>query len=409
MRRVLTALLAVAVIAAPALASNDAYFPEQWGFQRIGAEFAWSQTRGAGAVIAVIDTGVDLNHPDLRTPSRFVSGRNFVDDNGDPSDVHGHGTLVTGAAAALSNNGIGVASVAPEVQIMPLRIFEDDGTATAEDAVEAIDYAVDNAARPLVLNLSFAFEPGEGGNGPPVNLPVDLLRDPEVDQAIERAAQSGAAVVIAAGNEDQPQTAYDADVEGVVVVGSTDRRDRRASFSNYGPGLDLVAPGVDIHSTYWQSRYATASGTSMSVPLVAGTAALLMSQGRTNVQALNRITATAEDLGAPGRDNQFGHGLLDVARALGVSRRTAPPPPPQTQQPTQAPIQPSAEEPSPLPIPSPTNAPPELTLEEEEPSPSPAPQAAPPTEDGNGALPYTALGLLILAAAGHAARRLYLI
>lgn len=364
----LAALAILAGWASPAHAfTNDTYFRReckgtsgcsfQWGLDRVGAEYAWSVSEGQGTLIGVIDSGVDLDHADLQ--DQLVQGADFVGNgtgptDNDPNDEHGHGTFVAGIAAASTGNGIGIASVAPKARILPVRVFGADATATAEDVIQGINYAVDRADdlnMSLVLNLSFEAAEDENNNKDPLG---SLLNDPGVDGAIKNAAEQGAAVVIASGNESRATTTYNApDDKGILVAGASDTNDSRLSLSNYGAGLDLLAPGIDITTTGWNpeqgSGYAITGGTSMAVPFVAGAAALLMANGMSNVQAANRILETARDLGDPGRDDQTGHGLLDVAAAFGVQRPGNARPP--TKPPSTKPSPPPS--PSPLVLPSP--------------------------------------------------------
>lgn len=364
-KRATTFLAALSLVSAWATQahafSNDTYFRReckgtqgcsfQWGLERVGAEYAWPVSEGQGTLIGVIDSGVDLDHPDLR--DQVIQGADFVGNGAaptdtDPNDENGHGTFVAGIAAASTGNSIGVASVAPKARILPVRVFRADGTASSDDVIQGINYAVKRANdlnMSLILNLSFEAADDEGGNDPLGS----LLKDPGVSGAIDNAAEQGAAVVIAAGNESRAVTSYDApDGKGILVVGASDTNDNRLSISNHGPGLDLLAPGIEITTTGWSteqgSGYAVTGGTSMSVPFVAGATSLLMSKGMSNVQAANRILETARDLGDPGRDDQTGHGLLDVAAALGVER----PGPPRPS------VKPASPRPSPSPSPSPS-------------------------------------------------------
>ena len=403
---------ALLVPSAVSAASNDPRFPQQWGLHRVGAEFAWTSATGGGVLIAVIDTGVDLSHEDLK--SQLVPGADFVAGDGDPSDEHGHGTLVAGVAAAATNNSKGIASVAPAAQILPVRAINQDGVGEPEDVRQAIDYSVGRAkelGRKLIINLSLDGLNDQGSHPAPVPLP---LADPRVDSAIKSAADAGAAVIIAAGNTGQASTSYDADRPGILVVGASDRNDGRWQFSSYGPGLDLLAPGVDVISTWWSREhgpnvYGSASGTSISVPFVSGTASLLMSKGMSSTQAADRILKTARDLGTPGRDNEHGWGLLDTAAALGVPRiepttqapsgsaRSSGGSRPRTQATAPAPApEAPVESPSPLPVPENSNPPPELAVEV---------VVSPPEGEAAPAINYGSVFLLLLAAAGHILRR----
>lgn len=309
----------------------DPYLSVQWGLRAIHAEAAWRASKGSGAIVAVIDTGVDGAHPDLK--GRVLAGKDLVDDDDDASDENGHGTLIAGIIAARSLNGIGVASVAPSARILPVRVLDANGTGSSADVVDGIGWALDHGAD--VINLSLAQDPGGLLGG-------DLLRDPSVDRAIRQAAGRGATVVVASGNDHdggRSETAYDATTPGVIVVGASTKGGSRAAYSNFGSGLDIVAPGGGsatdpssetgcndhnaIVSTWWDPAtkdhgYGAGCGTSMAVAFASGVAAQLHSRGSTNAEAVRRLISTAVDLGAKGWDDRTGAGRIDAARALGV-------------------------------------------------------------------------------------------
>jgi serine protease len=310
-------------------AVDDPYFQLQWGLVRIGGPTAWNVSRGTGQIVAVVDTGVDLTHPDLQ--GQLVAGYDFVDNDPQPLDQNGHGTLIAGIIAAVTGNGVGIASVAPRAKIIPIRVLGPDGSGSSTAVSEGIAWAVQHGA--TVVNLSLAQE-GGADSGP-------LLRSPAVDSAIKAAAAAGVVVVVAAGNTSSGgsnQTAYDATVPGVIVVGASARNDRPAAYSNHGSGLDLLAPGggsstdpsangctqdQSIVSTWWnpatkRSSYGGGCGSSMSVAFVSGVAALLRARGYDNAAAVRRIEQTADDIGAKGRDDLTGYGILNGARALGA-------------------------------------------------------------------------------------------
>lgn len=326
--RKLVALLGAWVLVAigPAEArTNDTLYDQLWGLRRIGAQAAWEFTQGEGVLIAVIDTGVDLEHPDLK--DQLVPGISVVGE-GRPDDGHGHGTLIAGIAAAAADNNEGVAGVAPGAKILPVRVFDSAGSATSSRVARAIRFAVDTASRrraKLVLNLSFVgpSQPQAGSADRPESA---IFGDEAVKQAIADAAATGAVVVTAAGNEGLDRTSFDPpDHQGIIVVGASDREDRCAGFTNYGEGLDILAPGIGILSTYWNegeegAGYAYADGTSMAVPFVAGAAALLMSHGLNNVETVNRIIETARGPGVSCRGEPTTYRILDVAAAFGVER-----------------------------------------------------------------------------------------
>ncbi|HJT37958.1 MAG TPA: S8 family serine peptidase [Actinomycetota bacterium] len=322
-------LLLLAVPAIASAAVNDPYYSLQWGLVRIGAPAAWTVSEGAGQIVAVIDTGVDPTHPDLQ--GQLVPGYDFVDNDTHPVDQNGHGTLIAGIIAAVTNNGVGVASVAPKAKIMPVRVLGADGSGSSTAVAEGIAWAVQHGA--TIINLSLAQE--TGANNTP------LLRSPAVDTAIKAAANAGDVVVVAAGNSNtggSSETAYDATTPGVIVVGSSARNNQPAAYSDHGSGLDLLAPGggsstdptangctqdQSIVSTWWnpstkRSSYGGGCGTSMSVAFVSGVAALLRARGYNNAAAVDRIEQTADDIGAKGRDDLSGYGILNAARALGV-------------------------------------------------------------------------------------------
>jgi len=327
----LAAGLVLAPLSARA-APNDPAWLYQWGMVQVRAEQAWKVSRGGGAVVAVIDTGVDSTHPDLQR--QVLAGKDFVDDDGTTQDANGHGTLIAGIIAASTGNGIGIASVAPDAVILPVRVLGPDGTGTSDDVAAGIAWAVEHGAG--VINLSLA----QDKPGSPA-LAENLFRDPAVDRAIRDAAAAGSTVLVAAGNSDdggRSETAYDARVPGVIVVGAVARDGRRAAYSNYGPGLDVVAPGggsatdpsraaCDEHngivSTWWNSStdesvYGAGCGTSMAVAFASGVAALLDARGLSNEQIVARIVGSARDLGPAGWDDETGAGRIDAARALGV-------------------------------------------------------------------------------------------
>lgn len=356
----------VVFLALPATAvTNDPYFvcPGQWGLDRVGAEWAWAKSKGEGVIIATIDSGADLNHYDLKGANKLLPGKDYIQDDMTANDEHGHGTLIAGMGAALTGNGEGIASIAPDAMLLPVKVFDADGKAEADDVDAGIRWAVDEGERlgkPLVLNLSFTGIDSNPGF-------VDELLTPGVLTAINNAASRGATVIVASGNDGKDQTAYDAPSNrGIVVVGATGKDDKRASFSNYGTGLDLVAPGVGIISTYWTkdagSVVASTAGTSIAVPFVAGAAALLMSPsggGLSNTATIQKILDTTEDLGATGPDAEHGRGLLDISKAIGVKRGTPTAPCPKPPRNTTLASAPS---PTPSPSPSPTASPSPLVL-----------------------------------------------
>lgn len=270
-----------------------------WGVDRIDAELVHASNKGTGIKVAILDTGVDLDHPDLAVTGdiSFVAGTT----NGD--DDHGHGTLVAGVLAAL-DNGLGTMGVAPEAALYAVKVLDQDGFGYISDIIRGMEWAVDNGIQ--VINMSL---------GSYLGWPVTA------QEALDKAYQSGVILVAAAGNQgnadgEGDNILYPARYPSVMAVAATDSQDARASFSGTGPALELAAPGVAIPSTR-PAGWATVSGTSLAAPHVAGCAALLIASGLTdNTQVRARLALTATDLGKTGRDNQYGYGLINAEAAL---------------------------------------------------------------------------------------------
>jgi subtilisin family serine protease len=274
---------------------DDPFFPIQWALQNTGqsggtagvdidATDAWDITEGAPVVVAVVDTGVDMQHPDLAAniwtnpdeiPGNLIDddgnglvddvhGYDFVNHDDDPNDDDGHGTHVAGTIAAIADNGMGVAGVAPHARVMPVKFLDASGLGTTADAIEAIDYATAMGAR--VINASWG-----GGDF------SDGLLD-----SIRNAALHEVLFVAAAGNDGAdsdhvPFFPAGFDAPNIIAVAATDRRDQLARFSNHGATkVDVAAPGVDIDSTLPGGAYGFSSGTSMATPHVSGVAALIL-------------------------------------------------------------------------------------------------------------------------------------
>jgi thermitase len=291
---------------------NDPYYGQQWHFGPIRAEEGWDVTRGSGSVtVAVIDTGVDYNHPDLA--SRVTAGYDYANGDSDPYDDNGHGTHVAGLAAAATDNGIGVAGVDWNARILPLKVLDSSGSGYDSDIASAIRYAADSGAQ--VINMSLG----------------SSTSSYTLQSAVNYAYGKGVTIVAAAGNDGSGSVSYPAAYNGVIAVGAIDSSNNKADFSNYGSKLDLVAPGVGVYSTYAGSRYQSMSGTSMASPIVAGAACLVLAafpslSGKPDDVA-SKLTSTASDLGAAGFDNYYGYGKVDLAAALRGSEPEPPQPP----------------------------------------------------------------------------------
>lgn len=298
------------LIALPADASNDPMFGNQYGLDKIQAEKAWSTGTGVGATVAVIDTGVQAEHEDLA--AKMIAGFDFVDGDEVPQDGNRHGTHVAGIAAAVTNNGIGVAGVAPGACVMPVRVLNNNGSGAFGDIRSGIRWAADQGAQ--VINLSL----GEF-------VVIRNLDESAMKDAITYAYGKGVVVAVAAGNDVIFPSGY-RDVDAIAVA-ATDRRDEKPAFSN-GAGdarFGMSAPGAAILSTV-PNGYGTLSGTSMATPHVAGAAAVLRSLGLSRDQTIKRLLDTADDIGIPGHDPIFGSGRLNLAKAVeGLKPRTGGP------------------------------------------------------------------------------------
>lgn len=292
----------------PALAVNDPYIGSAWHINRVGAPAAWDSTQGAGVTIAILDTGVNVAHPDLR--DRIVPGFNVENNNTDVSDLCGHGTAVAGAAAASTNNALGVAGVAGAARIMPVRIvFKDTTGCHAWDSTVAagITYAADHGAR--IANVSFS----------------GIAGSPAVSSAARYMKSKGGLVFISAGNANINENV--APDSNYIVVSSTDSADNKSSFSSWGNFVSMSAPGSGIWTTNNSLGYSAWNGTSFSAPVLAGAAALVMAVrpdlGAQQVESL--LFSTSVDLGTAGRDVVFGHGRVNADAAVNTARNYSAP------------------------------------------------------------------------------------
>lgn len=261
---------------------NDPYFSSQYGLARLKCPASWDITMGSDAVvIAIVDTGVDLDHPDLA--AKLVPGTDFVNGDDVPDDDNGHGTHCAGIAAAATNNSLGVAGVAPNCKIMPVKVLDASGNGYLSTVAQGIRYAADGGAKVISLSLG------------------STAASQTLQQAVNYALSKGALVVAAAGNEGTTVRFYPAACNGVVSVAASDSSDARAAFSNYGSWVSVAAPGVRILSTWPGDAYAYASGTSMATPFVAGAAAVLFSYFGPSTPPLTikeKIEANCDPVGA---------------------------------------------------------------------------------------------------------------
>ncbi|MDY0083919.1 MAG: S8 family serine peptidase, partial [Ignavibacteriaceae bacterium] len=330
---------------------NDSLLSQQWALEKIKAFDAWEITQGADTVLlAIIDTGIDYDHPDLKNKIFINSGEtgidqfgndkrtNGIDDDGngfiddymgwdftdrsgfpfdstggdylewdnDPSDEHGHGTYISGIAAAETNNFTGIAGVAPLIKVLNLRAFDPGGYGEEDDVAAAILYAVQMGAK--VINMSF------GDNSFSY-----VLRD-----VIRYAYSQGVVLVASSGNTGSNLPHYPSGYSEVISVGNSTREDYVAGSSNYGSTIDLIAPGSSILTTSRNNSYAEISGTSASAPFVSAAASLILSRSSfTNEEVKQIIKSTTDDIGEPGWDLKSGAGRLNLFKALSVTAPSA--------------------------------------------------------------------------------------
>jgi subtilisin family serine protease len=299
---------------------NDTKFPTQWGLNNTGqtsgtlgadihAEKAWDVTTGTGKeIVAVLDSGIDYTHPDLAANMWPTYGYNFVANTNNPMDDNGHGTLVAGIIGAVGNNGVGIAGIDWNVQLMAVKVLDSTGSGLTSTAIQGLNYAVANGAK--IVNASW------GSTG----------YDQALQTAIASARAQGVIFVAAAGNSSTNNDVtpiYPASYSGdnIVAVAATDQYDNLASFSNYGPtSVALAAPGMSVQSTYVGGGYAYMSGTSAAAPFVSGAMALVWDLHPTwsYSQVIHQVLSTVDPL--PGLAGKLASGgRLDLAAAVGTS------------------------------------------------------------------------------------------
>lgn len=285
-----------------------------WGVDRIDADLVWDQNRdlvldpganaGKGVKVAVLDTGIDLDHPDLQ--ANIKGGINTIHPRKSPDDDNGHGTHVAGIIAA-ADNTVGVIGTAPKAWLYAVKVLDRRGSGYISDIIEGLDWCIRNGMQ--IVNMSFGTA-------------TDV---PSLHEALVAAYNSGLVLVAAAGNggPQDDTVLYPARYEEVIAVSAVDGTDSIASWSSRGPEVELAAPGVDIYSTFRSGTYRVLSGTSMASPHVAGTAALAIASGitdandngRINDEVRERLRLTADDLGEPAKDDLYGYGLVDAEEA----------------------------------------------------------------------------------------------
>jgi thermitase len=295
----------------PMVFPNDPAYDadDQWGLDKIRSPNAWGVTTGSSQVtIAVIDSGVDLDHPDLQ--DKIVAGWDFVNNDDQPDDDYGHGTHVAGIAAAATDNNLGIAGVSWGARIMPLKVLNSSGSGYMSTVIDGMRYAADHGAQ--ILNLSLG----------------SITNSSALQDAVDYARNKGAVVVAAVGNYGSSYydghynpDMYPASCQNVIGVAATTSTDGWASFSEHNAYVDVSAPGVSIYSTV-PGGYNYKQGTSMATPFVSGLAALILSKwpDYTPSQVETALFNNADDLtsypGSSGRDDYFGYGRINAYHTL---------------------------------------------------------------------------------------------
>ncbi|MBD1878941.1 MULTISPECIES: S8 family peptidase [unclassified Coleofasciculus] len=297
---------------------NDPEYSKQWNLRSINVESAWDETKGAGMTVAVIDTGIS-RVPDLKD-TKFVQGYDFVNNRDQADDDNGHGTHVGGTVAQATNNGYGVAGIAYEASLMPLKVLSAEGGGTVADIAEAIKFAADNGAD--VINMSL------GGGG----------ESQVMQEAIDYAYNKGVVIVAAAGNSNENSASYPARYPHVIGVSAIDSAGEKAFYSSYGAGVDISAPGGAITEenpsggilqetiSYDENgklipTFAAFQGTSMASPHVAGVAALVKASGVTEPEEVLGVLKKSARVISDDALNYFGAGHLDASAAVKLAVR----------------------------------------------------------------------------------------
>jgi subtilisin family serine protease len=324
--------LQIAQTSSSELIPNDFDFAQLWGLHNVGqadgtpgadihAPEAWETTTGdRRIVVAVIDTGVDYYHPDLAdniwsNPKEVagngldddgngfiddVHGYDFVSDDGDPMDDHGHGSHVSGTIGGVGNNQVGIAGVCWQVSLMAVKIFDETGNGSIDTAIEGIRYAIENGAN--IINASWG----------------STDKSNALEDGVNEAYQAGVLFVAAAGNNNSQTPFYPAAYEHAFSVAATDAHDKRSRFSNYGTYIQVGAPGENIYSTLPNNSYEFYSGTSMATPHVSGVAALILARHPdfTNDQLANILRNSVDTIST---DQSIGSGRINAALAVRVN------------------------------------------------------------------------------------------
>lgn len=288
------------------LSVQDAKQKAGWNITAFDLPRTWKFSQGEGVVIAVLDTGCDLDHPDLK--ENLLPGKNFCKRGAPPEDDNGHGTHVTGTLVA-GNNDIGIVGVCPKAKVRPVKVLDSKGNGNLLNVAKGIRWAVRQGVDIISMSL-----------GAPMKVQ-------QVRKAIQYAAHKGVPTFVAAGNAGKTKAVfYPANYPETIAIGAIDENFRRANFSNTGDNLDFMAPGVDIFSTVPDDWYATLSGTSMAQPFACGVAALVLSWVKAgkaeikleNVDDYRKVFRKYTTPIANGDDSKFyqGFGIIDPRKLM---------------------------------------------------------------------------------------------
>ncbi|MFH1826044.1 MAG: S8 family serine peptidase [bacterium] len=294
---------------------DDPTYAEQWALAKINASLAWDNTTGTNeTVIAILDTGVDYTHPDLQAKVDTTNMYDYVNEDNDAMDDEGHGTAVAGAAAAITNNGVGVAGVDWHARILPLKVLypvTNGASGTTEDITDALGEAKSRGAD--VVNMSFGMYLQNNDN------------DEMMAEAVAAAFAEGLILVAAAGNDNTDSKSYPAANDNVLAVAATDENDLRSVWvngraSNYGTWVDVSAPGTSVYTTRWEGGYIEMSGTSFSCPIVAGLTGLIKSAypTLTNSEIMDMVILTTDSIDSlnPSFVGRLGSGRVNAYLAV---------------------------------------------------------------------------------------------
>lgn len=301
---------------------NDPMQKEQYTLDKVQARQAWDITQGdPNMVIAIVDTGIDLTHPDLK--DKLLPGFSALKDKDDShnqtkgGDDNGHGTHCAGIAAGIGNNGVGIAGISLKNKILPVRVLGGAGSGSMFSIAKGIEWAANNGAKVISMSL--------GGPSSVMNVVVE--------RSVKKAIQKDVVLVGAMGNSGKEEPMVPACINGVIAVGATDDKDVKASFSTFGDHMTVSAPGVQILSSFptyevalsqygFPKDYAKLSGTSMATPAVSGVVGLIRSKfpnfNREQVKA--QLVKSVDDLGKPGHDNLYGAGRVNAFKAVSAGK-----------------------------------------------------------------------------------------